>query len=285
MGAPMSPVGDVALSLCSGRCFYTLLEVMGPFNWPACHSSSKDRTMVNMHRANYMGIPLGPEPLYALLFLWPDQQTPAIYQSPPHPHWCLLRKRKSQMLKGLLPPLPMSPFTCADAQKYVWICKWCLHRSRCLPHALPFTSLYRLRMHPGLQSNWVPFTVHPVHQIPVRENALTSARWWLFMIQLNSLGKEWQHMTGTHTSTFRSSLTVFSIMTECIWYVGRGIPSWSTSGTSFSKGIINTELHTSLHVRAHQETHHVSFPESTFHNAAQHYKQPHMHLDLFSHFL
>lgn len=177
----MSPVGDVALSLRSGRCFYTLMKVMGPLNWPTCHSSSKDYAMVNMQRANYVGIPLGPEPLYAHLFLWPDQQTPAIYQSPAHPHWCLLRKRKSQMLVGLVPPLPMSPFTCTEAQKYVWLCipmhpRWCLHRSRCLPHvltrasrtsrhkpsyellahALPFISLCRLRMHPGLQSNWVP---------------------------------------------------------------------------------------------------------------------------------
>lgn len=39
-------------------------------------------------------------------------------------------KRKCQMLGGLVPSLAMSPFTCAEAQKYVWIC---LEKHVCFP--------------------------------------------------------------------------------------------------------------------------------------------------------
>lgn len=166
--APMSPVGDVALSPRSGRCFYTLMEVMGPLNWPTCHSSSKDYIVVNMHRANYMGIPRGPEPSYAHLFLWSYQQTPAIYQSPAHPHWCLLRKKEKSNVSR---PGSSPPHESIHMHRGTEICldihpRWCLHRSHCLPHmltspellahALSFISLYHLRMHPGLQSNGVP---------------------------------------------------------------------------------------------------------------------------------
>lgn len=125
------------LSPRSGRCFYTLMEVMGPLNWPTCHSSSKDYTVVNMHRANYVGIPLSPEPLYAHLFLWPDQQTPAIYQSPARPHWCLLRKSQNVSRPGSSPPhesihMHRSTEICQDMHPTV-APRWCLHRNRCLP--------------------------------------------------------------------------------------------------------------------------------------------------------
>lgn len=82
-------------------------------------------------------------------------------------------------------------------------------------------------MHPVLQCAGVyqirspPPPAHPVHQIPVRGNSLTSTCWWLFVVRLNSLVKKWPHMTVTHASTFRSSLSVFSIRSQCIWFVGR----------------------------------------------------------------
>lgn len=238
---------------------------MGPLNRPTCHSSCKDYTVANMHRANYVGIPLGPEPLYA-------HYANACHLPKPCPPTSMLtqEKEKSNVSRPGSSRLHESIHMCSA---HALVGRVSTNQALHLSLSLKDASRSSIKLGPllcilSIRSQWgeTPWQAH-----------VNGCLWFSWM----NLVKEWLHMTGTHTSTFRSSLTVFSITAECIWYVGRGIPSWSTSGTSFSKGINNTEFHTALHVRAHQETHHVSFPESTFHNAAQHYKQPYMHLTCF----